>query len=298
MTQFPSAPPASSFDISPTLENDFPTFPEVHTQLVNILDRPHTSIWDIESIIRCDPAVTINVLRLAGRVTPGLRPPAVTVAQAIRTVGYAALKQWVFTMSVFTQFQPYGDAPLSYTDYWAHCLGTAIAAKQLAVQVGVEQPEEFFIAGLLHDIGKFTHNQYFPEQFRAALTLATTQRLTLHAAEQQVFGFSHTDTGRQLAQEWQLAPTLQQVVAHYHMPEDRDLTPPTLHEHIVHCAAIISYSLKLGEGGDQCQPHFVPRSWEALHLTPSHLTEVVATTKHEFACLMNRIPRRNGSAST
>ena len=166
--------------------------------------------------------------------------------------------------------------------------------------VWFNQPEEFYVAGLLHDIGKFVHNQCFPEQFRAALTLAATERLTIQAAEQKVFGFSHEHTGQQLARAWKLAPTIQRVIAHYQLLEDRGPEPPTLHENIVHCAYIISHSLGLGASGsgNYRHPPFVPLSWETLHLAPSHLAEVVATTKHEFSRLMNRIPGRNGSKSS
>ena len=285
-------------DIADTITNDLATSPEVHAHLIDILNNPSTSIWDVEHVVRRDPALTMNVLRLASSLPGGLRPPAATVAQAIRSIGYAALKQRLCTLSVFPLFQSHQPAPLSYKAYSAHCLGTAVAARQIALRMGVEQPEEFFVAGLLHDIGKLVHNQYCPEQFRAALTLAAAERWTIQAAEQEVFGFTHAHTGGHLAASWQLSSTIQRVVAYHHTPQDSHHRPPTLQEHVVHCANIISHSLGLGESGNHRMPPLVARSWEILHLAPNHLAEISARTKREFSYLIDGIFGYNGSDSS
>jgi hypothetical protein len=102
-------------------------------------------------------------------------------------------------------------------------------------------------------------------------------------------GFSHDQTGGLLLQRWGLAPAIQRAAAYHHAPAVEDYLPLTLHEHIVHCADIISTALGLGASGSHRLPRFVPLSWEVLRLSYGHLAEVVAATTREFAQLMDAL---------
>lgn len=266
--------------------HDLPTLPEVYQRLVTVLDDPRSSMWDAERIIRQDPPVTAKVLRLVNSSLYGLRAPVTSIAQAVRAIGYDELRQLVLTTSVISLFRQDRELPLSYRAYWEHCLGTAAAARQLALWIGEEHPEEFFVAGLLHDIGKLVHAQHFPEKFCAALSLAAAERLTIEAAEQAVLGISHAQTGGLLAFHWGLAPAIQRAIAYHHLPSAGDPTALTLHEHVVHCANIISYALGLGASGSHRLPPFASLSWELLRLSTGHLPSIVTATKKEFSQLV------------
>ncbi|MBM4254281.1 MAG: HDOD domain-containing protein [Deltaproteobacteria bacterium] len=266
--------------------HDLPTLPEVYQRLSSTIDNPFFSLWEIERIIRQDPVITARLLHFVNSPLYSLNTPVATVSEAIRTVGYDALKQLILTTSVIDMFQQEQHGALSIHTFWEHCLGTAAAARQLASWIGAECPEEFFVAGLLHDIGKLIHNHYAPDKFRTVVALATAERLTLEAAEQKVLGFSHTQTGGFLVHRWGLSPAIQRAVAYHHSPSVPDLLSPTLHEHVVHCADLISIGLGLGFSGSCHFPPFVPLSWEVLRLSSGHLAEVLRATQREVTHLM------------
>lgn len=282
-----TAEPSSVEQLLLARVHELPTLPEIYARVVAVIDDPRSSVWDVERIVRQDPAVTAKILRLVNSPIYGLRSPVSTVAQALRTIGYDTLKQLLLTTSVIGLFRQNQEVPLSLKAYWAHCLGTAAAARQLALYLGEEHAEEFFVAGLLHDIGKLVHSQYLSEQFTAVLTLAARERLTIAAAEQAVLGFSHDQTGGLLVQHWKLAPAIQRAVAYHHAPAVVDHLPLTLHEHVVHCADLVSFALGLGSSGSHRIAPFVPLAWELLRLAPGHLAEVVTATKQEFSRLMD-----------
>jgi HD-like signal output (HDOD) protein len=83
---------------------DLPTLPEVYQRLVAVLDDPRSLVWDAERVVRQDPPVTAKILRLVNSPLYGLRSPVTTIAQAVRTIGYDALKQLVLTTSVVSLF--------------------------------------------------------------------------------------------------------------------------------------------------------------------------------------------------
>jgi putative nucleotidyltransferase with HDIG domain len=266
--------------------HELPTLPEVYQRLSSTIDKPFSSLWEVERLIRQDPAITARLLQVVNSPLYSVGTPVATVADAIRTVGYDALKQVILTTSVIDLFQHDCPGAMSLPAFWQHCIGTASAARQLALWIGEEHPEEFFVAGLLHDIGKLIHSQHAPEKFRAALALAATERLTLEEAERKVLGFSHTQTGGFLVHRWGLPPAIQRAIAYHHAPAVPDMLSPTLHEHVVHCADLISVALGLGYSGSCHFPPFVPLSWEVLRLSFSHLADVLTTTKREVTHLI------------
>jgi len=266
--------------------HELPTLPDIYQRLSSMIDNPLSSIWEVERLVRQDPVTTTRLLHLINSPLYSLTTPVSTVADAIRIIGYDALKQLILTSSVIDMFRHEGHETLSIPAFWEHCLGTAAAARQLALWVGEEHPEEFFVAGLLHDIGKLIHNQYATDKFRTALQLAASERLTLEVAERRVLGFSHTQTGGFLVHRWGLSPAIQRAIAYHHSPAVPDLLSPTLHEHAVHCADLISIGLGLGVSGSYHFPPFVPLSWEVLRLSSGHLAHVLSATKRETAQFM------------
>jgi putative nucleotidyltransferase with HDIG domain len=266
--------------------HDIPTLPDIYQKLTRVLADQYASVWDIEQVIRQDPVVTTKLLRLANSSLFCLATPVSAVTEAIRTVGYDALKQLLLTTSVVDLFPQIETLPFSLKAYWEHCLGTAVAARQIAWWKGEEHLEEFFVGGLLHDIGKLVHAVIYPDRFHAALTLARRERLTLETAEYTMFGFSHAQTGGLLGYHWGLAPDTQRAIAYHHAPVPHDHQATTVHEHIIHCADLISISLGLGQSGSYAFPPFVPFAWDMLQLSSAHLAKIVAATTQETRDLL------------
>src|SRR5215475_10779594 len=84
---------------------ELPTLPEVYCRATAVIDDPRSSVWEVEKIVRQDMAVTAKILRLVNSPIYGLRNPVSTVAQAIRTIGYDALKQLILTTSIIGLFR-------------------------------------------------------------------------------------------------------------------------------------------------------------------------------------------------
>ena len=109
--------------------HELPTLPEVYQRLSSTIDKPFSSIWEIERLIRQDPAITTRLLHVVNSPLYSVGAPVSTVAEAIRTVGYDALKQVILTTSVIDLFQHDCPGALSLPAFWQHCIGTAAAAR-------------------------------------------------------------------------------------------------------------------------------------------------------------------------
>jgi HD-like signal output (HDOD) protein len=70
--------------------------------------------------------------------------------------------------------------------YLMHSLITANVARMLAIKYADDEadPNDCYIAGLLHDFGKVVYVQFLPADFSKALALSEAENLPLHVAEE------------------------------------------------------------------------------------------------------------------
>src|SRR5262249_54824169 len=80
-------------------------------------------------------------------------------------------------------------------------------------------PGKAYLGGLLHDLGILINFWILPDEFSSAVELAQTTHIPLHEAELEKLGMSHGETGRMLAERWQLTPDLIEVIACHHAPQ-------------------------------------------------------------------------------
>lgn len=108
--------------------------------------------------------------------------------------------------------------------FWEHSLGVALVCRRFARRISYPDPGKAYLAGLLHDLGIIVNLWMLPKEFRAALEQARNEGIPLHEAEQAHLGFTHCESGRLLADRWELAPDLREVVSAHH-------SRPDSHEH-------------------------------------------------------------------
>jgi HD-like signal output (HDOD) protein len=107
---------------------------------------------------------------------------------------------------------------LSGADMWSHSLGCAMASQIVAELTGYSNPQEAFISGLLHDVGKLVLN----EEMQSAIPLIRVQMLRARCsfieAERTILGFDHCDVGGRVARTWGLPQHIVQAVALHRKP--------------------------------------------------------------------------------
>ena len=78
----------------------FPTMPEAGAKMLSLLEEPHTEISDIEEILRCDPGLTANILKLANSAYFGIPSKIGSLKQAVMVLGFRRLVQLVVASCV------------------------------------------------------------------------------------------------------------------------------------------------------------------------------------------------------
>ncbi|MBB1125655.1 HDOD domain-containing protein [Thiospirillum jenense] len=226
------------------------SFPDVALRINHLIEQPTTRPDDLAAVILCDPGLSARVLRLVNSAYYARATPVATVSQAVRLIGQRALRDLVIATYATDLFKGLPPQQVNMERFWFHGVACGIAARELAIQCGLCGGEHLFLAGLLHSIGKLVFFSQCAEAYLNVFQLIESDKLTVVAAEEQVFGFNYADLGAELLKKWRFPELLWKAVA-YH------LTPTSapdyrLEAEIVHSAeqvATIVQSTAI-DGGD------------------------------------------------
>lgn len=193
-----------------------PTFPGVCSRLLALMEASAAeAMGRTIEMIRLDPALAARVLSAAGRMPGG---PARTVRQAGQAVGIDGIRAIVLTAGPLPPDQAV-EGGLDWAGHWKHCLATAIAAERLAAAAtGQIDPDEAYVCGLLHDIGKLVLAQAMPKSYGRVLAAAGRHNGDVAAYERRILGTDHCVVGRRLAEHWRLSTAVRQVNWLAHQP--------------------------------------------------------------------------------
>lgn len=219
-----------------------PTLPTVLTELSRRMEDPKTSSDDLAQIIQQDQAISSKVLKLVNSPFYGYSGRIHTINQGIVILGFNAIKNLVLSTSVLEAFKGTASGEAFRMDQlWIHSASVAGIAKLLAERSGAADPEEAFVSGLLHDIGKVLLWISEPRLFAGCLLASATKRIPLLEVERQVVGFDDSELAAVLAEKWKFPNTLRDSIRYRPIPDMAG--PQTPLTSAVHCANLLCTSL-------------------------------------------------------
>jgi putative nucleotidyltransferase with HDIG domain len=248
-------------------DSQLATLPEVFYKLNAAIEDPDCTFDDIGEIISIDPALTVRLLKIVNSAFYGFSTQVETITHALTIIGTDQLTQLVLATSVMSQFKGISDELLNMNSFWRHSISAGLAARSIAALSGEYNVERFFVAGLLHDIGRLVFCLKAPDENAEILKKAEASDKPLYVEEKAAFGFDHAELGGQLLKEWKLPERLVEAVACHHLPANAK--SHSEEAAVVNLADAIAYSMKLGSSGETFVPPLEPKSWESIGLPES-----------------------------
>jgi len=251
--------------------DEFPTLPTIYLTLSDVMANPRSTVEHAANIISKDQAATSKVLKTANSSIYGIRGRVSTISQAIFYIGFNEVKNLVIAISIMKMFDNVKTLNnINPVDLWKHSIGVGVISRILGKILGIRQLEDYFIAGILHDIGKLLFFKTMPEEYSKVVNYAHEKRLTYRDAESSHFGVSHTLAGEMLAEKWKLPKSLRSVIGnHYSGFVDGKLD---MLVSIVHLADVIAHILEFGRMGDEIIPEPNLLIWEFLKFSEKQIS--------------------------
>jgi len=196
---------------------DIPTLPDIVIEVNEMLQDYDTSIKKLSKIIEKDQAVVTKILRLVNSTFYGFRSRIRNIPHAVIVLGFNTIRNAVVSVSIIKTFsgeKAFGR--LEITDFWKHSIGVAVTSRYLSEQTRLDSPDDSFVVGLLHDIGKIVLAQYFTGLFCEVWKLVKEERLSFFEAEQKLIPVNHARVGGHLAKKWQFPVSLIDTITYHH----------------------------------------------------------------------------------
>jgi putative nucleotidyltransferase with HDIG domain len=222
-----------------------PTLPDVVHNLLRCIEDPNTSARDLGDCIAYDQAISSRLLKVANSAYYGRMSHVATVKQAIIVLGFDEVKSLALGIGVFTTLNAStGKSGFDRKAFWLHSITCALTARIISERHPGLDRCIAFTGGLLHDIGKIALDLVFHEQYRGVHASMSSDALSLHAAEQKIFGFSHAEAGGWLAERWKFPASLVEPIRCHHKPERAApaLAPLTAALHAADCICRLDHA--------------------------------------------------------
>ena len=267
---------------------DLPTLPRVVLKITELVNNPKSSARDLASVITDDQVLTARLLKFVNSAFYGFPQKISTATDAIVLLGFDAIRNLLLTTSMFDLFSDKNKGnELKREKLWDHSLGCAVAAKIIGDYMRYDNPEELFVSGLLHDIGKIVEMLFLPDDFARVVSIVENKNILMLTAEDHVLGYTHADVGRLLAERWNLPSRLVNVIACHHQP---GLAGRFSQEAaIVHLADILCRAMNMGSGGDNKIPLLDKNAWETMQLKLNSVEPIMEEIENQFSDISSAI---------
>ncbi len=206
------------------LTKGLPTLPNYLLDLNALLSSPTVELKKVGKVIRTDPSLTAQVLRLCNSALFGLRHRVLSIEQAAVLLGTERLRTMVLTCSVM-QFAGKHLPVNSMLSFWQHSFLAALLSERIARQVDYAEKEQAYLGGLLHDIGQLPLWMLYMEEFAKQRPLPPDDWPDNLALEREYFGMDHGKVGRWMGVSWNFMPSFMDVFEHHHDPENAQHDP-------------------------------------------------------------------------
>ncbi|MGD2098075.1 MAG: HDOD domain-containing protein [Desulfobacterales bacterium] len=262
----------------------FPGMPTTAAKLLPLLEDSDSTAAEIESILKYDPGLTANILKLTNSAYFGIPTRISSVRQAIVLLGWKRLLQVVMTICMsplMNKTIPGYDLPRGAL--WHHSIAVSVAAEVLVNALKIPDADEVFTAALLHDVGKLILGGFVKEDIEQIEDMVS-KGITFDVAESMVLGTNHAEIGGQILDKWSFPSELVSAVQWHHDPEACEESCNL--SDIVHVANTMGIMTGYGKiDQDLAAEHFSTVA-DRLGLAPENLEEMAQQTAARVKRLM------------
>jgi putative nucleotidyltransferase with HDIG domain len=191
--------------------NDLSTTPALLGKILTLFRDDNASTEDLCTLISYDPAMAERVLRVANSAFFAHSGQIKDIHQAVLFLGLERIKAIAVGMTVINVFPSPGSFHVE--NLWLHSYEVAFLSSALSDHIAVTQPQECFLSGLLHDIGRLVLYNIDHRRFHQ---IETTD--TMLEQETTLFGCTHAEAGAWFAEEIGLPSAIVTTVRHHHKP--------------------------------------------------------------------------------
>ena len=206
-----------------------PTIPAIVISIMRMLRDPETTTESLAEVLSSDPAIVHRILKVVRSPTlAGTREPGQwSLKEAIARLGLKEVGAIAQQIRLINGLVKPESSPFDLHRFWAHSVGCAVIADRLCADKLLALPEpipfdRYWIAALLHDLGKLVLGFFAWDYFQEVLDRMASQDMWFRQAEERLgHEVTHEYLGRLILLQANVDPELAEAVGSHNMPGRR-----------------------------------------------------------------------------
>ncbi len=261
--------------------NDVPlgSLPDIYFKIRDVIQSPVSSAASIAKVVSTDPNLSLRLLRLVNSAFYGFPVPIRSISRAIAIVGIRELSSLALAVSTMSAFR---HIPSEYADmrsFWRHSISCGVLARVLAAHKKIHREETFFLAGLLHDVGRAVLYIRYPEWMSHALALSRFFRIPLEEVERRLLGFDHGQVTFRLLERWNIPEPILSLSSWHHEPEKAEKPEEGA---LIWFADWMANAMKIGSSGTYFLPPLDDDRWLMVGLESESLKSIFVQSERQI----------------
>ncbi len=245
---------------------------------------PNAEARDFIEVIESDEGLSARVLKIANSVYFDRGNKSSTIEESVTVIGINELRCLLNANSLSEIFPT--SAP-ARTHFWAHDIGTALAARLLSQRILPSKSELAFLGGLMHDVGKLLLIQRNLDEYNKILQQVEREGGPFTKAEEQRFPFDHTEVGQLIGERWNFSPELLAMIRNHHKTWDEVVGAGPSLVGIIKAADIIAHALGLGHPATFNRVRAIaseqlPETWNALGIPEGESKAILDRVRRSY----------------
>jgi HD-like signal output (HDOD) protein/signal transduction histidine kinase len=280
----PGSPPKSIIESVELVR--LPSPPHILSKLLDICHNPDSSTNDLADIISFDAALTCKLIMAVNKATFATDQPVTSLEQAISLIDHDLVKSMVITSSIQQLFAGLLNSQKVFLYHaWLDSLYCAVFARDIAIALDYEHPQDAYLAGLLHDVGQIVFDAKYHDQY-VKIFNAKTEAETIDQ-ERSKFGVRHTDLGATILEQWSsLSPAIADAVRYHHEEAELLQGSDMLCQIVAEASNIARHWSRSGKADTKWQSALVSDS--DLNKIYLHVQDKVAQTASKLGISLTR----------
>jgi putative nucleotidyltransferase with HDIG domain len=253
---------------------NLPPFPMVAQRTLLLLNKPEVSIQELVEVVKFDPAITANILRISNSAYFGLRREIHSLHQALLLLGTQELLKIIIASGATRLFS--APTPGYFAErqgLWRHSVSCALMVDLLCRELSLPDHATGFPAGLMHDIGKVVLSLFVEQKFHEIMEVVEQQGVSFQAAEKIILGVDHAEMGGEMARMWDFPDRLRLAITYHHLDKPEAYTDDLIL--LVYLADILVMMFGQDLGTDGMAYTGYPEVLRHFHLRERNLQKIL-----------------------
>lgn len=197
-------------------DTKIPTLPMVARKLVNLCMDDMASFADFADIIRLDPGLGIQFLRIANSAYYGQLEPVSSIQKCIQILGLKYVKSIALGFHLASTLNKYSGKNPNTELFWHQSVLRGVIARQMAQHYIPSRSEEAFLIGLLLDCGIIMLAKSLGDRYIQIWMDSLDSPHRLFKTEQLSFDYDHIQASAIVMEQWFLPAILAQPIQLHH----------------------------------------------------------------------------------